>query len=119
MSADRPEERRGGALRQSGDERRRHTISARLSDAELAQLDLARGEAGLRRGSYLRAAALGQLQPTVPAINREAWTALSRAAANLNQIARRSNAGDLVELAEVRRALIAFREALLAAEPSR
>ena len=118
MTDDRMKERWRGRLRQRGGERRTHTVSVRLSSAEVAQLDAARKEAGLQRGPYLRAAAFGYLQPTVPAINLEAWTALARAAGNLNQIARRSNAGDLVELSEVREQLRTLRVLLLAAKPA-
>jgi hypothetical protein len=71
------------------DDPRDHCVSSRLNDAELAQLDRQRGS--LARGEYLRCAALDELPPTIPAINREAWVELSKAAGNLNQIAKRLN----------------------------
>ena len=59
------------------------------------------------------AAALHRLPPTIPEVNREAWAALARTAANLNQIAHRLNAGDALPLAEVRATLDAFRRDLI------
>ncbi|MBJ2901571.1 plasmid mobilization relaxosome protein MobC [Salmonella enterica subsp. enterica serovar Derby] len=65
----------------------------RLNDAELARLDSQRDAVQMQRGEYLRAAALHRLPPTIPAANREQWAELARTAANLNQIARKVNAG--------------------------
>lgn len=97
------------------EQRRTHCVSVRLSAAELIHLDAKRGQ--YQRGEWLRMAALDKLPPTIPAINREAWTQLARSAANLNQIARHLNEGGAVmldeladELAEFRRALIGARE---------
>ncbi|MGB9620460.1 MAG: plasmid mobilization relaxosome protein MobC, partial [Armatimonadota bacterium] len=98
-----------------------HTVSSRLSLDELRLLDERRSVVRMRRGEYLRTAALSQLPPSIPAINREAWVELSRFGANLNQIARHLNEGQspsdcaglrdqiaacLRTLADVRRALI-------------
>jgi len=69
--------------------KRKHTVSVRVNEAELAQLDLVRETVGMQRGEYLRAAALHRLPPTIPKLNREAWAGLSRSAANLNQISHR------------------------------
>ncbi len=75
--------------------KRVHMVSSRLSAAELAMLDERRAAFRMRRGEYLRAAALQRdLPPTIPAINREQWAELARLAANLNQIARALNMGD-------------------------
>ena len=64
-------------------------------------------------------AALSQVPPTIPTLNREAWLELSRAAANLNQLARHLNEGNegaqhetgriTSELREFRAALLGIR----------
>jgi len=74
-------------------DKRGYTVSVRLNDAELARLDSQRDAVQMQRGEYLRAAALHRLPPTIPEVNREAWAALARTAANLNQIARHLNEG--------------------------
>lgn len=97
-------------------EKRGHTVSTRLNDAELERLDSLRTPVRMQRGEYLRAAALDRLPPVIPEINREAWIALSRSAANLNQISARLNAHDLVGVEEIRAALADFRRSLLGAD---
>lgn len=93
---------------------RQHCVSVRLSPEELAALDTAR--CNMRRGSYLRSAWLGRTLPrAIPPLNLEAWRHLSRSASNLNQIATSLNAGDQLDLADVRTALEAFRRSLLGA----
>lgn len=92
--------------------KRCHCISVRVSPVELIQLD--RERVRRQRGAYLRDTWLGKPTPVaVPAINQSAWQELARAAANLNQLARAANVGELPELSEVRTALSAFRAALL------
>ena len=102
--------------------KRVHMVSSRLSAAELAMLDERRAAFRMRRGEYLRAAALQRdLPPTIPAINRQQWADLARLAANLNQIAKHLNGGgqphdcaDLREqIAECLDALKAVRGALI------
>lgn len=98
---------------------RTHTVSVRLSDAELAVLDERRELVRMRRGEYLRAAALHRLPQVVPAINRQQWAELARLAANLNQIARAVavNAGLPADvqacLTECREVLVQVRNALV------
>lgn len=104
--------RRGPAPLDAAD-KRRHSVSVRLNDAELARLDALREPVRMQRGEYLRAAALHRLPPSIPAVNRQAWAELARTAANLNQLAHRLNAGDALPLAEVRAALDAFRRDLI------
>lgn len=95
---------------------REHCVSVRLNKAELTQLDSKRG--GYRRGEWLRMAALHQLAPVYPEINKEAWRELARSAANLNQITKHLNtkapesAISKTELFSIRRSLGAFRDAL-------
>lgn len=96
-------------------ERRGHCVSVRLNAAELARLDAVRGR--FQRGEWLRMAALDRLPPTVPEINREAWTDLARAAGNLNQIARHLNEGGVADAEAIRAELAAFRAMLIGARP--
>ena len=93
MTADITKRRRRGPQPLPAGEKRLHSVSVRLNDAELARLDEQCSSIKMQRGEYLRAAALHRLPPTIPAINREAWTELAREAANLNQIAKHLNQG--------------------------
>ena len=74
-------------------DKRMHSVSVRLNSAELADLDSVRALVRMQRGEYLRSASRGVLPPTIPQINREAWTNLARVAANLNQYQQAINAG--------------------------
>ena len=94
--------RRRGPTPKSSDELRHHSVSCRLTDAELVKLDGLRGS--VRRGEWLRLAAFGKAPRPVPSLNIEAWRELARTASNLNQLAHSSNADeevDGVELADV------------------
>lgn len=99
---------------------REHCISVRLNKAELTQLDSKRSS--YRRGEWLRMAALHQLAPVYPEVNKEAWCELARSAANLNQIAKHLNtkapesAISKTELFSIRRSLNNFRDALFSAQ---
>lgn len=104
--------RRGPAPLDAAD-KRRHSVSVRLNDAELARLDALREPVHMQRGEYLRAAALHRLPPSIPAVNRQAWAELARTAANLNQLAHRLNAGETLALAEVRAAVDELRRRLI------
>lgn len=106
---------RRGPVPSPADELRTHHVSTRLSPAELAKLDDLRARVQMQRGEFLRAAALHQLPPTLPALNVQAWQALARASANLNQLSRRVNAGAVVPLADVAHAVEDFRAALIGA----
>lgn len=99
-------------------EKRTHCVSVRVSYAELASIDARRG--GQRRGAWMRSAAIGNLPPIVPELNREAWVKLARSAANLNQLMAHLNAAsdaknnDLVHSIDAIRSLLTgFRNALL------
>lgn len=93
MNTDESKRRRRGPAPLDATDKRGHTVSVRLNDAELARLDSQRDAVQMQRGEYLRAAALHRLPPTIPAANREQWAELARTAANLNQIARHLNEG--------------------------
>ncbi|CCP05149.1 plasmid mobilization relaxosome protein MobC [Erwinia amylovora] len=99
---------------------REHCVSVRLNKAELTQLDSKRG--GYRRGEWLRMAALHQLAPVLPEVNKEAWAELARSAANLNQITKHLNTKapdsgiSRTEMFTLKRSLDAFRDALFEAQ---
>ena len=103
--------RRGPKPKPAG-EKRGTSVTGRLTPAELAQLDAGRG--ALPRGEWLRTLALArQLPRAIPEINLEAYGALARSAANLNQLARRANAVDRLAIAGLAAMLATFRAALL------
>lgn len=106
---------RRGPVPSAPQELRVHHVSTRLSVAELARLDQLRSQVKMQRGEFLRAAALHQLPPTIPPLNVEAWQALARASANLNQLAHRVNAGLPAQLLDVMRAVEDLRAALIGA----
>ncbi len=64
---------------------RSYCISVRLNNEELSLLNTKRGR--YRKGEWLRMASLQKLPPIIPAINTEAWKALSEISQNLNRIA--------------------------------
>lgn len=101
------------------DEKREHCVSVRLNDAELKQVDAGRVAHKMKRGEWLRCAAVHQLPTVVPAINREAWGKLARIAGNLNQYQRAINTGNANALPdgvldELRGLLIEVRAGLIA-----
>ena len=82
------------------EEKRGVRVSVYMAPAELAALDQRRG--GMERSEWLRRAGLGKrLAPAIPAVNREAWVALARTSANLNQIARAMNAAGQIRDADL------------------
>lgn len=95
-------------------ELRENRISVRFTDAELSTLKIRAGtDVPKRLSAYLRDSALDKLPMQIPEINREAWLALSRSAANLNQISRAINLGESPELDVIKAELATFRAALL------
>lgn len=90
------------------------TVSSRFSPEEVAVLDERRGK--MKRGAYLRNMFFGGKPPRqIPEVNRKAYAESARWAANLNQIARRANVGD-VNFDELREVLKGFRQSLLDAK---
>lgn len=70
--------------------KRDYCVSVRFNSFELADVDTRRGQTP--RGAWTRQAALAQKLPQqVPELNVKAWVELSRAASNLNQIAKHLN----------------------------
>lgn len=97
-------------------EKRRHPITCRLTDKELALVDMRRQS--ISRGEYIRRAALGRVPPVIPAINSEAWAQLARAAGNLATIANAMRGGGYVEADELRRIVTEFRRRLIGVKSS-
>ena len=64
---------------------RRYCVSVRLNNEELSLLNTKRSR--YRKGEWLRMASLQKLPPIIPAINTEAWKALSEISQKLNRIA--------------------------------
>lgn len=110
--ADDKKKRRHGPKPKPKSEQRRHPVSCRLTDAELARLDARRGQ--VSRGEWLRVSGLGKPPRIVPEVNKVAWSDLSRAAGNLNQITRAINEGRLPtkNYTEVGQAVMAVRAEL-------
>lgn len=94
-------------------ELRTFCVSCRLNPVELSILDEFRGKR--QRGEALRMMALQNLPAPPPAINIVAWCELSKASANLNQTAHKLNAGESLQINEIRAELEAFRAALIGA----
>ncbi len=93
-------------------ETRTHQANCRLTDDEWLELNQRRG--ALKPAEALRILALSRTLPrAIPEINLQAYSALARAASNLNQLARRANATDQLDLAELSATLSVFRAALL------
>lgn len=93
MITDESKRLRRGPIPLDAVEKREHTVSVRLNVAELARLDLLRDRVAMKRGEYLRAAALHLLPPIIPEINQEAWVSLARVVGNLNQYQAAINEG--------------------------
>jgi hypothetical protein len=96
-------------------ETRRERLNVRFTAAERAQLAAAAGAAGVGLADYTRRGALAQAgharahtPATIRRIDPAAVAALTRVGANLNQLARRANAGDLLQPGELPEALAAL-----------
>lgn len=94
---------------------RRARLNLRVTAAERAQLAAAAGAAGVGLADYARRTLLAKVgqasAPTAIAVRRidpAAVSALTRVGANLNQLARRANAGDLLQPGELPDALAAL-----------
>jgi hypothetical protein len=86
-----PKRHRRGPKPRPAEELRLHSVSCRLTDAELALLDERRGQ--VSRGEWLRRAALSRPPRVVPTVNTEAWAELARVGSNINQMTRALNEG--------------------------
>ena len=89
-----------------------HHVSSWFSASEFAELDHRRGS--MRRGAFVRNAALDHPLHTVPPMeNLKAWQALAHTTANLNQIAHKLNGGFSVEIKEIQSLLSELRNRLI------
>ena len=95
------------------DQLRSKRLSVYVTDAELADLQHRAALVHMRTPAYLRECALNKLPPVVPKINKEAWFALSKAAANLNHLSKKMNFVGMVEASLIMRELEDFRQNLL------
>ena len=87
-------------------------LAVRFSEEELAELDRQRG--AMQRGPFLRNIFLHRKIPQpIPEVNRETYIETSRWASVLNQIARKTNADERVEIEELRQTLKRFRRGLI------
>lgn len=93
-------------------ETRTYQANCRLTADEWLELNQRRGV--LKPAEALRVLALSRTLPrAIPEINLQAYSALARAAGNLNQLARRANVTDQLDLADLAATLASFRAALL------
>ena len=92
--------RKGGRPRLDPASVRAVTIGVRVSPPELAALQAKAVHMGMAPAQWLRHAALDRRLPPapVPAVNREQYAELARLSANLNQLARHANHGEVVSV---------------------
>ena len=90
---------------------RTHCVTTRLNDEELEELKRRKGN--IPYGVYVRQVLLGRPPKQVPEVNRKAYAETARWASALNQIARKLNMGEDVDISEISRVLSAFRQSLL------
>lgn len=90
---DKYKRRRGRTALAPGD-KRIHTVTTRMTTDELAQLDSMIGD--MKRGEWMRCAALESFRPIVPEPNIKKWEDLARVAANTNQMAKALNRAEIV-----------------------
>ncbi|MEI2683667.1 hypothetical protein [Erwinia aphidicola] len=64
---------------------RRHTVTVRLNDIELAKVNDFRNQ--LSKSCWLRSSALQQINPVVPEVNKDAWQQLTVSLQKLNDLA--------------------------------
>lgn len=95
---------------------RHKRLSVYVTDAELHELERRAALVSMRTPAYLRESGLEKLPPVVPELNQKAWLELSKAAANINQIAKALNQGKPVGMGEIIDQLAKFRCMLLKAD---
>jgi len=91
--------------------KRVHCVSTRLNDEELEELKRRKGD--IPYGVYIRQTVLGRPPKQVPEVNRKAYAETARWASALNQIARKLNMNEDVDITKIRHALNVFRQKLL------
>lgn len=101
----------------------RSSFDIYLSEAERTLIRDKAIATRLPMSAFIRRSALGQHCPAVPAINAEQWARLGPLAANINQIAKGLNEGDMFSVSdaicmdELRMLLTDIRLALTGQDP--
>lgn len=115
MSIENNKKRRRGPTPDPSSKRNKR-VSVYFSDNEYEKLIKIVGNKKYA-SDHMRRLALGSRSQriTIPELNRQAYSELARAAANLNQIARSLNAGDEISVEHLEDALRCFRMALIGA----
>jgi len=91
-------------------ERRTATVTVQVTPTERAELDERAEAAGVRMSDYIRAAALGYRLTVRHPITERAVAELAAIGNNLNQLARRANATEDINPADLQDALRLWRE---------
>lgn len=94
--------------------KRNRCIAVHLNDEELENLKRMKGK--IPYSAYIRNTILGRTPKIIPKPNRQAYVETARWASALNQIAKRLNMGEDIEMQEVRELLKNFRQALMGVE---
>lgn len=94
--------------------RRDYKLRVMLNLEELAFLDSVRGRHS--RAQTIRFLLSDDKPVMVPQLNQGAWIELATSAANLNQISKKLNSGESLDIKEIKRELDAFRASLLGAK---
>ena len=92
---------------------RKHQVKVMLNDKEVGLLDHARGN--LSRSEVLRFLLLNKMPHPIPELNAQAWSELSRASSNLNQLLRYLNSDGMPDVEQIRVTLEQFRASLIGA----
>jgi hypothetical protein len=100
----------GGRPQLSHDERRQIRVQPSFTISEFSELLSKSNAAGLEVSEWLRAAGLGRLIKSVPAINRNAYVELSKTVSNLNQLAHVANATSAINSSDLVKTLSEIHE---------
>lgn len=100
----------GGRPQLTNDERRQIRVQPSFTIAEFHELLAKSNAAGLEVSEWLRAASLGRLIKSVPAINRNAYAELSKTVSNLNQLAHVANATSAINARDLVKTLSEIHE---------
>jgi hypothetical protein len=109
------EKRRRGPAPKPAEEKRTNRLSVYFTDTEYADM-LKRVPRRAELCNYIRAQVLdGEMEHRlfVPEINQKAYNELGRVASNVNQIARKLNAANIIDLSQLQAELAALRLALI------
>lgn len=93
--------KRGGRKALPDELRRCVRVQPSFTIDEFAEVERRAEAMGIDVSEWLRVAALGQTLHAVPAVNRVAYSELSRLASNLNQLAAKANAASIIDAGRV------------------